>query len=43
MSLCVCSDNDPFPLSHYHIASDKDYWNNCTVAQISLKLHKLTG
>ena len=25
------------------IASDNNYWNNCTVAHIVLKLHKLTG
>ena len=42
--LCGSSEKDVFP---YHIVkcfekmttSDKNYWNNCTVAHITLKLY----
>ena len=46
--LCGSSYKDVFPYYVVKfvgkmIASEQDSWNNCTVAHISLKLHKLTG
>ena len=45
ISLCGSSYKDAIPYCivrcfENRIASDKNHWNNCTVAHISLKLHK---